>query len=139
MESNTFRLVILTPYGKYFDNEVEFLNVKSEKYNLGILPKHAPLISTLVVSEMEIRMFNNTSFHYAIGGGAIEISKKKVTLILDSIEKSDEIDVDRANQAKERAQNRLANKNDPTIDMNRAKLAYTRAVNRLNIALKNRN
>ena len=138
MESNTFRLVILTPYGRYFDNEVEFLNVKSEKYNLGILPKHAPLISTLVVSEMEIRMYN-TSFHYAIGGGAIEITKEKVTLILDSIEKADEIDVDRANHAKERAQNRLATKNDPTIDMNRAKLAYTRAVNRLNIALKNRN
>lgn len=138
MAEKTFRLVILTPYGRYFDNEVEFLSVKSEKYNLGILPGHSPLISTLVVCEMVIKMFNGNANHYAIGGGAIEVTKEKVTLILDSIEKASDIDVERANRSKERAENRLANKKDPTIDVNRAKLAYARAINRLNIALKGR-
>lgn len=135
MANKTFRLTILTPYGCYFDNEVEFLNVKSEKYGLGILPGHAPLISTLVVGEMDVRVYDKT-IHYAIGGGVMEIDNEKVTLILNSIEKADEIDVDRANRAKERAENRLANKNDTTIDINRAKLAYARAINRLKIATK---
>ena len=133
MADKTFHLTIITPYGRYLDSDVEFLNVKSEKYNLGILPGHSPLISTLVVGEMIVKAFNVVN-KYAIGGGAIEINKEKVTLILDSIEKDDEIDKDRATRAKERAENRLKNKNDASIDMNRAKLAYARAINRLKIA-----
>lgn len=136
MANKTFRLVILTPYGRYFDGQVEFLEVHSEDYNLGILPGHTPLISTLIVSKMVIKM-NGKSFNYAIGGGAINIEKDLVTLILNSVEREDEIDVDRAEQAKTRAEQRLKDANkENEIDTNRAKLAYARAINRLKIALK---
>ena len=131
-------LIILTPYGRYFEGDVEFLEVHSEKYNLGILPNHAPLISTLTISKMVMKAFGTTTT-YAIGGGVINIEKDKTTLILDSIERSDEIDIQRAEEAKKRAEEKIAEADKNTaIDINRAKLALMKAVNRLNVGLKNR-
>ena len=116
--ANTFHLVIYTPYGRYFDGQATFLEVRSEKYNLGILPGHAPLVSTVDICKMVIKTEQDT-FIYACGGGALNITKEKVTL------------------AKMRAQKRLeeANKND-TIDVNRAKIALLKALNRINLASK---
>ncbi len=134
--AETFLLTILTPYGHYFEGQVEFLEVLSEKYSLGILPHHAPLISTLVVSKMTLKMHDKT-YEYAIGGGAINIEKDKVTLILDSIERKDEIDVQRAKEAMKRAEDRLTNKDEKgSIDRDRAQEAYIRALNRIKIAAK---
>ena len=134
--ANTFRLSIFTPYGHYFDGQVEFLEVHSEEYNLGILPGHAPLISTVTVSKMEIKM-NGKKHIYAVGGGVIKVDKELVTLLLDSIEAKNEIDVARAKEAKLRAEKRLeeSKKND-AIDVSRAKLALLRAINRLNVSSK---
>ena len=129
----TFHLNILTPYGHYFEGAVEFLEVHSEKYNLGIFPGHAPLISTLEVGKMIIRIKEINEI-YAIGGGIINIEKDKVILVLNSIERHDEIDLERAKDAKKRAEDRLnESKNDDAIDVNRAKLALLRAINRINI------
>ena len=80
-----FQLIVLTPYGKYFEGFVDFLEVRSEKYGLGIMPGHAPLISTLVISKMVIKM-GEFKKSYAIGGGLIRVENNNVTLILDSIE-----------------------------------------------------
>ena len=134
--ASTFHLLILTPYGRYFDGDVEFLEVHSEKYNLGILPGHADLISTLAISKMIIRAFGQ-QMEYAIGGGVIRVEKDKTTLILDSVERSDEIDINRAQDAKRRAEERISEANKNTaIDVNRAKLALLRAVNRINLKSK---
>ena len=130
-------LVILTPYGRYFEGDVEFLEVHSEKYNLGILPNHAPLISTLTISKMVIKAFGTTST-YAIGGGVINIEKDKTTLILDSVERSDEIDLQRAQEAKKRAEERIAVVNKNALDISRAKLALLRALNRINVGSETR-
>lgn len=133
---NTFNLNILTPYGHYFEGPVEFLEVRSDKYNLGIYPGHAPLVSTLVIGKMTLRMKGRNEI-YAIGGGIINIEKEKVTLILDSIESRDEIDLERAKEAKKRAEERLKNiKNDEVIDINRAKIALLKAINRIDIGSK---
>ena len=69
-----------------------------------------------------------------VGGGVIRVEKDKVTLILDSIESADEIDVARAQEAKKRAEERLSEaiKND-AIDVSRAKVALLKAINRINI------
>ena len=135
MESK-IHLTILTPYGRYFQGDVDFLEVHSEKYNLGILPNHAPLISTLVISKMVIKI-GDSVFNYAIGGGVINVEKDKTTIILDSVERSDEIDIKRAEEAKRRAEENIENANkNATIDINRAKLALLRAVNRLNVGSK---
>ena len=127
-------LVILTPYGRYFEGDVSFVQVYSEKYNLGILPNHAPLISTVDICKMTIRM-NGKETCYAVGGGVLNIDSEKTTLILNSVERSDEIDKARAEEAKKRAEERLKEKaTDDAIDVNRAKLALLRAINRLKVA-----
>ncbi len=133
--NKNIHLIILTPYGRYFEGDVDFLEVHSEKYNLGILPNHAPLISTLAISKMVIRMGREETT-YAIGGGIINIEKDKTTLILNSVEKADEIDIKRAQEAKERAENRLSQK-DETIDIARAQAALNRALNRLKVGSNN--
>ena len=132
----TFHLTVLTPYGKYFDGDVEFIEVRSEKYSLGIYHDHAPLISTVDISKMVIRtsVDENT---YAVGGGVIKVDNNQVNVILNSIERSDEIDIERAKQAKERAEKRLKeNSVEHAVDINRAKASLLRALNRLDIGSK---
>ena len=136
MANQTFHLSILTPYGHYFDGEVEFLEVHSDKYNLGILPGHAPLVSTVAISKMKIRAHGQEKI-YAVGGGVITIDKEKTTLVLDSIERADEIDLERAKEAKQRAEERLNQaQKESTIDVNRAKIALLKALNRIEVGTK---
>ena len=136
MANATFHLSILTPYGHYFEGEVEFLEVHSDKYNLGILPGHAPLISTVAISKMKIRAHGREML-YAVGGGVLTISKEKTTLVLDSIERADEIDIERAKEAKKRAEERLSlGAQENAIDVNRAKIALLKAINRIETASK---
>ena len=134
MANQTFHLSILTPYGHYFDGEVEFLEVRSDKYNLGILPGHAPLISTIAISKMRIKA-HGLEMLYAVGGGVITITKEKTTLVLDSCERADEIDLERAKEAKQRAEERL-NSNENAVDINRAKIALLKAINRIEVGSK---
>lgn len=132
----TFLLEIITPYGKYFSNEVEFLTVLTTKSLLGILPNHTPLISDVVVSEITIKM-NGKTTSYSTSGGLINIKKEKVVLLLDSIERSDEIDIERAKEAQKRAQERLQRAHDDKlIDIARAEAALSRALNRIKVYSK---
>ena len=136
MAEQTFHLSILTPYGHYFDGEVEFLEVHSDKYNLGILPGHAPLISTVTISKMIIKA-HGREMKYAVGGGVITVSKEKTTLVLDSCERADEIDLARAKEAKQRAEERLNGQaNENAVDVNRAKIALMKAINRIEVGSK---
>lgn len=126
-----FHLVILTPFGKYLDTQVSFLEVRNDKYSMGITKGHSPLISTIGVEPVKIRM-KGQEFLYACGGGIINVDKEKVTLVLNSIERSDEIDLSRALESKKRAEDRLDNPNEE-IDIARAKASLARAINRINI------
>ncbi len=123
-------LEILTPYGKYYAGQVDWIQVRSEDFLMEILPNHAPLVSSLVVSKMVIKNHNEENI-YAIGGGVIKVEKDKTTLLLNSIEGKNDIDIDRANDAKDRAEKRLANKDE--YDEARAKSALERALNRISV------
>ena len=132
----TFRLEILTPFGEYMTADVEFLRVQSSQYRLGILPDHAPLVSSLIVSEIAFTIGGNENV-FASGGGIIQVSKEKVVLLLDSIERASEIDVNRAQAAKQRAEDRLKD-NISEEDKKRAQAALDRANNRIAIYERNR-
>ena len=121
---------ILTPYGKYYAGEVDAILVHSEDFYMEILPNHSPLVSSLVVSKMIIKN-GSEDVPYAIGGGIIRVEKGKTTLLLNSIEHKDEIDIDRAHQAKARAEERLGNKDG--LDVARATRALQRALNRISV------
>ena len=128
----TFTLDIYTPFGHYLSDKVEFLKVSSEDYTLGILPGHAPLISTVTICEIEITK-NGEKLNYATSGGVINIKDDKVTLLLNTIESPDEIDLSRAEAAKQRAENRLSNADLEPMMVTRSKLALQRAINRINV------
>ena len=127
---STFLLKIFTPFGKYFDRYVEEIVVQTEEYCLGILPNHAPLIAKVKVSKLTI-IQNGERKCYAVGEGLINVSKDGVTLLLESIEGKKDIDIDRAREAKKRAEERLATL--VNIDVERAQKALLRANNRISV------
>ena len=126
----TFLLEIYTPYGKYFDKYVNELVIQTEEYVLGILPNHSPLVAKVKTSKMEI-VQNGEKKCYAIGEGLLNVTKNGVTLLVESIESKAEIDIERAKQAKSRAEQRL--KEPLNIDIERATRALIRANNRISI------
>ena len=124
----TFLLEIYTPYGKYFDRYVDELVIQTEEYVLGILPNHSPLVAKVKTSKMEI-IQNGQKKCYAIGEGLLNVKKESVVLLVASIESKDEIDIDRAREAKKRAEERLGE--SLNIDIERATRALIRANNRI--------
>ena len=128
----TFRVEIYTPDGKYLSSEADFLRVTSSVSVLGILPNHAPLITTLEICPLTIKLNSNESV-YAISGGVLHIKKDhSVILLVNAIERSDEIDLARAKEAQRRAEERIASHSDE-IDVSRAKAALSRALNRISV------
>lgn len=126
----TFLLEIYTPYGKYLDSYVDELIIQTEEYVLGILPNHAPLIAKVKTSKMSI-IKDGERKNYANGEGLINVKKDGVILLVNSIESKEDIDIDRAKEAKKRAEERL---NNPlNIDVERAQKALIRANNRIEI------
>ena len=125
----TFRLVIVSPRGCYLDEEVDSLTLKLTSGYRTILAHHAPLIGALGYAPMHIVKNGKTTF-YALHGGAINITNEQVTLMVNAIERKDEIDLERAKKAKQRAEERLKSK-DEGIDIKRAQLALYRALTRI--------
>jgi len=97
-----------------------------------ILPNHAAFISELAVGEIKIVLPEKTRY-FATSGGFLEVVDNKVLLLLETAEPAERIDVARADQAKERASERLHNKK-ASLDVPRAEAALARALNRLKVA-----
>lgn len=128
------RLNIFTPTKKYLNAEIVYLNFSNGKYRLGITPNHAPIISTVDICIITIKMKDNQEFSYTVSGGIIYVEKENITLLVNSIERSDEIDLNRAMEAKKRAEEKLLNKD--LYDQKRANLSLLRAINRISLATK---
>ena len=126
-----FTLKIIHPKGIYFEGPVEIANVKTTEGQLGILANMLPFAGVLDIAEMNYVQKGERQYYF-VSGGFIYVKKDEVTLITDAIERSDEIDINRAKRAKERAEKRLASKN-ADIDVMRAELALKRAITRIDI------
>lgn len=125
----TFLLEIVTPRGLYFSNNVESLSIRLTSGYRTFLKGHIPLIGALDYAPMHLIM-NGKKIFYAVHGGAINVTKEKITVICNAIERQDEIDIVRAKDAKKRAEDRLSS-NDPNIDIKRARVALLRAIARI--------
>ena len=129
-----FSLQIITPRGVYFNQEVQSLTIKLSSGYRTILSGHTPLIGSLAYAPMHF-VKNGKTEEFAVHGGAINITKEKVSVVCNAIEKKSDIDLARAKKAKERAEKRLQTK-DPNIDVKRAQLALQRALIRVELASK---
>ena len=126
----SFLLKIVTPKGKYFEGEVDSLTIKLTSGYRTFLSHHAPLIGALAYAPMHYVKDGQTHY-FAIHGGAISVKDNSVSVIVNGIENKKDIDVNRAKEAKKRAEERLKNKNDINIDVKRAELALARAISRI--------
>jgi F-type H+-transporting ATPase subunit epsilon len=130
--ADTFKLEIVTPEKKVVETSAEEMQIPGKNGYLGILPGHAPLITELSVGEITYRE-NTTEQHLAVAWGFAEVLPNKVTILAETAERPAEINVERARQAKERAEQRLTS-GDTSVDVDRALDALHRAETRLEVA-----
>ncbi len=97
---------------------------------LGILPNHAPLITSLAPGELRVKAGGNVE-EYFVSGGFLEVHTDEVTVLADAAEHGSEIDVERAEAARQRAQQRLEQAGD--ADRARAQAALSRSLQRLRV------
>lgn len=128
----TFVLDIVTPERKVFSGNVTFVGVKGYDGELGVMANHMPLVTPLKVGVTKIVMEDNTEQLVAISGGFLEVRGKQATILAQTAELPEEIDIDRALRAKERAEERLKKKHE--FDSARAEIALQRALMRLKVS-----
>lgn len=131
-----FKLSIVSPEKTLYEDMVESLVAPGTEGYIGILSNHAPLITTLATGKIEIRDSNKVEKIAAISAGFLEVSANTATILADSVEFVEEIDLSRAESALTRAQDRL-NLNAQDIDLPRARAALLRAKNRIKLAKEN--
>lgn len=100
---------------------------------LGVLPEHAPLITPLQAGVVTCRRQEGEVERVAVSGGFLEAGPDRVVILADTAERAEEIDIDRARQARERAEERLRER-PPGLDVARAEAALRRATARLKAA-----
>ncbi|HIV74351.1 MAG TPA: F0F1 ATP synthase subunit epsilon [Candidatus Pseudogracilibacillus intestinigallinarum] len=130
---NTLTVSVVTPDGQVLENDYQMLSCKAEGGELGILPGHIPLVAPLTINAVRLKREDNGEDLVAVNGGFLEVRPDKVTILAQSAEVANDIDVERAERAKERAA-QLLESNNPEVDVERAKLALSRAMNRLSVA-----
>jgi len=131
---STFLLEIVTPERKVFAKEASMVIVKGVAGELGILANHVPFVTPLKIAPVTVKHEGGKDEVLAVHGGFMEVRKDKVVILAESAEAAGDIDVERARRARERAEKRLAEKNQETIDHVRAQLALQRALTRINVA-----
>lgn len=131
------RLEVVTPAGAKVDEDVDIVTAPGVGGDFGILANHAPFLSALKIGILSYETGKNR-VDMMISGGFCEVSGNKVTFLVESAERGNEIDVERAMAAKERAERRLAGEGQKLENLNhgRAELALQRSIMRLKVAKK---
>jgi F-type H+-transporting ATPase subunit epsilon len=135
MTVNSISLHVVTPERQLLRETVDSLQLPGQKGYLGILPGHAPLITELGYGEMTYQKGKDLR-HLTVMGGYAEVLADRVTVLAEVAERAEEIDVDRAREAKERAEKLLSKTGDPDVDWDAATLALRRSMIRLQTATK---
>lgn len=135
--TDTFQLEIVTPEKKVVNTTAAEAQIPGKNGYLGILPGHAPLITELAVGEITYRETSGPSGEQrlAVAWGFAEVLPDKVTILAETAERPSEIDVARAKESKDRAEQRLTS-GDTNVDVERSLDALHRAEVRLEVAAK---
>ncbi len=133
MAEKAYKLEIVTPKRIVFSGDVTSFSAPGVVGGFQVLRSHAPLLSSIAIGEVKFVDGSGNEWRYATSGGFVEVHENRVVMLAETAERADEIDVARAEAARERARKRLAEKGADT-DLGRARLALFRAMNRLKIA-----
>ena len=129
---SSIRLDIVTAERAVYAEDVDMVIAPGVEGQLGILPHHAPLMTTLQAGELRVKK-GGEEVSLVISGGFLEVRPDKVVVLADAAERVEEIDVARAEEAKSRAQERLVEKRAPGIDEAQAEAALLRSLARLKV------
>lgn len=102
-----FRLEIVTPKGKLYSNDVEFVLARTTEGDMGILANHAPFVAGLTVGEMVVRETKGKEIPYYVSGGFLEINSNKVIVLVDEAMLASEIDLEKAKKEVALAEEKL--------------------------------
>ena len=129
---NTLHVEVVTAERELYNGEANLVSAPGSEGRLGILPRHAALLTTLAPGDLRIEL-NGAEEPLFISGGFLEVSDDNVTVLADTAEHAEEIDQARAEEARRRAQERLA---QAQSNVERAELqaALERAIARLHVA-----
>ena len=128
-------LEVVTPAGPVDSDEVDIVTAPGVVGEFGVLANHAPFLSTIKTGTLSFKKDKQTKY-LMVSGGFSEVSNNKITFLVESAEYGHDIDVDRAMQAKERAEKRLAQAQaqSETFNRVRAEAALQRAIARMRAA-----
>jgi F-type H+-transporting ATPase subunit epsilon len=126
------QLTIVTPERSLVNEQVDELQIPGAEGYLGVLPGHAPLFTELKIGELSYRKSNQWT-SLAVAWGFAEVLPDQVRVLAETAERANEIDLERATRAKERAEQRLTRGGDD-VDYDRARIALQRAVIRIQVA-----
>jgi F-type H+-transporting ATPase subunit epsilon len=133
--ADKIRLRVVTPTRLVLDEDVDEVTAHGELGEFGVLPDHIAFLSTLVAGELSYKQ-GATKKLLAVGGGYAEVLDNVMTVLAPTAEFAAEIDVARAQRAKERAEKQLAQLNQEEKDWQTAETALQRALVRLQVASK---
>ena len=139
-EKMHLRLELVSPRGPVFEGDVEMVVLPAVTGEMGILPRHAPLVAQLAIGQMRALTAEGKWLTFAVAEGFAKVQFNKVIVLADTAEEATAIDVPRAEKSVERATQRLEMyrlgtvPDDDVVDPYREQLALKRARNRLKIA-----
>ena len=135
---SVLRVNIVTPNGLVYDHNANMVVAKTLDGEIGILPQHAPIIVPLQINEVRVKRTDNPEHEdaVAVNGGVMEVRDNICTIIADSAERERDIDLSRAERAKERAEKRIeeAKEHEDRDEIDRATVALHKAINRISVS-----
>ncbi len=133
--ADTFTLEVVTPARQVVREAVSEAQIPVLGGYIGVLPGHTPLLAEMGIGELSYHVGNRV-FSCTAMGGFVEVLADRVIVLADSAERAEEINVARAEAARDRAQKLLATPNNPNVDWKRAEESLKRAQVRLQVAAK---
>ncbi|WP_390409798.1 F0F1 ATP synthase subunit epsilon [Lacticaseibacillus jixiensis] len=135
--SNVVTVNIVTPNGLVYDHHADMVVVKTIAGELGIMANHEPIVAPLVIGEVRVRRTDNPGHEdvIAVNGGFMEMSDNVASIVADSAERERDIDLTRAQAARDRAERRIedAKSHADADELQRAQVALQRAINRIHV------
>lgn len=133
--SEQLMLEIVTPEKMTFSGDIEEVTIPGTEGEFGVLRGHEPFLTSVDIGELNF-LAGGKKTYYAISNGYAEVTGSKVTVLIETAERSDGIDKDRALKAKERAEARLTQIAKEDADYEKMRLALIRAITRISVAEK---
>jgi F-type H+-transporting ATPase subunit epsilon len=133
--ADELKLEIVTPEQMTFRGVVEEVTIPGTEGQFGVLKGHAALLSSVDIGELSFTQDHKKTY-YAVNTGYAEVTASKVTVLVETAERFDLIDRERAKRAREQAEEKLAKLSREDVEFVKARLALLRAITRLNVAGK---